>query len=140
MVGPKDSSYAGGLFKLSVYFPDGYPQKPPDVCFETPIYHINVNPKAPKHKEDTEEKLGHICISTLNWWKPEYRIKELLINIFALFYLHNPESPYGLERATEYFCDRGLYEEKIKHFTHKYASIDKPEVVYDKTKDWDFSL
>ena len=73
-----------------------YPNKKPEVCFLTPIYHINVNPKA-----GMSEPLGHVCISTLNWWTPQCTIRQVLTDIFALFWLSNPESPYGLERAEE---------------------------------------
>ena len=40
LLGPKDSSYKGGLFNLIAYFPDDYPTKPPEVCFLTPIYQM----------------------------------------------------------------------------------------------------
>ena len=48
LLGPKDTSYKSGLFFLSIKFPNDYPNKAPEVCFLTPIYHVNVNPKAPK--------------------------------------------------------------------------------------------
>ena len=136
--GPKDTSYKGGLFILSINFPKEYPNKAPEVCFLTPIYHINVNPIAPKTQGD--ESLGHICISSLNWWKPYYKIREVIIDIFALFYLGNADSPYGIDRANEFKESRDIYEEKAKHFTKKYANPMNKNVVYDRTKDWDFSL
>ena len=43
LLGPKDTSYSGGLFFLRVNFPEDYPEKPPEVCFKTPIYHVNIN-------------------------------------------------------------------------------------------------
>ena len=64
MQAPSDSFYRGGLFLLNIHFPDNYPNEPPEVFFITPIYNLNVNPKAPKNEGD--ESLGHICISTLN--------------------------------------------------------------------------
>ena len=60
MLGPKDTSYKGGLFYLSVHFPTDYPKKAPEICFITPIYHVNVNPRAPAFPG--EESLGHIYI------------------------------------------------------------------------------
>ena len=140
LLGPKDTSYRNGLFFLSIKFPNDYPNKAPEVCFLTPIYHVNVNPKAPKTLGDGVESLGHVCISTLNWWKPEYRMREVLTNIFALFYMANPDSPYGLDRADEFRDNRAVYEEKIKKFTRKYANPMKAGKVYDRDKDWDFSL
>ena len=137
LLGPKDTSYKGGLFYLSINFPEDYPEKPPEVCFITPIYHVNVNPKAPTFPG--AESLGHVCISTLNWWKKEYTMREVLTNIFALFYLGNPDSPYGLDRADEFRNNRVLYEEKIKKYTKQYASPMKGFQLYPKNKNWEFN-
>ena len=60
ILGPKDTSYRGGMFFFSITFPDNYPEKAPEICFLTPIYHINVNPKAPKFEGDGVEPLGHM--------------------------------------------------------------------------------
>ena len=138
LLGPKDTSYKNGLFILSITFPKDYPQKAPEVCFLTPIYHVNVNPKWPAFAG--AESLGHVCISTLNWWKPEYTMREVLTNIFALFYLGNPESPYGLDRADEFRNNRAVYEEKIKKFTRKYANPMKGFKPCPEGQSWDFSL
>ena len=119
LLGAKDTSYKGGLFFLKVLFPEDYPHHAPEVCFKTPIYHVNVNPT--KIKLEGADPLGHICISTLNWWKPEYTMLEVFTNIFGLFYMANPYSPYGVDRANELRFNKELYEEKIKYFTKKYA-------------------
>ena len=137
LLGPKDTSYKNGLFYLSIQFPPDYPQKAPEVCFLTPIYHVNVNPRVPT--TPGSESLGHVCISTLNWWQPEYRMREVLTNIFALFYMGNPESPYGLERASELKFNRNLYEEKIKFFTKKYANPMLGGRNFDRDNDWNFT-
>ena len=137
LLGPRDTSYKGGLFYLSIQFPNNYPEKAPEVCFLTPIYHVNVNPRIPT--SPGAESLGHVCISTLNWWKPEYRMRELLTNIFALFYMANPDSPYGLDRAEELRNNRAIYEEKIKYFTKKYANPASSGKYLSRDHDWNFN-
>ena len=133
LIGPKDTSYAGGLFILKIIFPDNYPQKGPEVCFRTPIYHLNINPRK------TEiERLGHVCINTLNWWKPNVTtMKEVLTNIFGLLYCANPESAYDMDKADEFKFNRALYDEKVKYFTKKYANP-MFNTKYPET-DWNFS-
>ena len=138
LIGPRDTSYRGGLFILSITFPYDYPDKPPEVCFLTPIYHVNVNPRAKAY--GNSESLGHVCISTLNWWKRESTMREVLTHIFALFYMANPDSPYGLDRAQEFRTNRALYEEKIKKFTKKYASPYASSKTYPSDQDWNFSI
>ena len=135
--GPKDSSYKNGIFILNIKFPPDYPNHAPEVCFKTPIYHVNVNPM--KSNLPGAEPLGHVCISTLNWWKPIYKMNEVLTNIFGLFYMANPDSPYGLDRADECKFNKALYEEKIKYFTNKYANPGKCNINKEYNDSWDFN-
>ena len=132
LTGPKDSSYAGGIFLLRIKFPDNYPKKPPDVYFITPMYHVNINPL-----KLTNVRLGHVCINTLNHWKPETSMREVLKEIFALFYVPNPNSPYGLDRADELRFNKPLHEAKIKYFTQKYANPSLKQIEYNA--NWDFT-
>ena len=131
MIGPSDTSFSGGLFYLKIKFPQNYPNSPPEVLFVTPIYHVNVN-----HINNPQCPLGHICLSTLNFWNSEYRMREVLTNIFALFYLGNPDSPFGIDRQKEMKENPALFEEKIKYFTQKYAA---PNIGYQEYDHWDFS-
>ena len=64
---------------------------------------------------------------------------EVLCNIFALFYLANPDSPYGLDRADEFRNNRDIYEEKVKKYTKQYANPLKGFKMYPKDKDWVFN-
>ena len=137
LIGPRDTPYSGGLFLLKVTFPDNYPETAPEVCFKTPIYHVNINPRKAMQGIPNAEQLGHVCISTLNWWKPIYNMREVLTNIFALFYMGNPDSPYGIDRADELRNNKQLYEDKIRYFTKKYADTTVAGRTYDT--DWDFT-
>ena len=133
IVGPRDSSYKGGIFDLRVEFPDNYPESAPEIYFITPIFHLNVNPYKNK---DWGIKLGHVSLTILDNWKPEYTIREIVTYIFALLYNPNPNFAYGFERVNEFKFNRKLYEEKVKYFTKKYANVFTFCKKHDK---WDFS-
>ena len=111
--------------------------KPPVVYFLTPIYHLNINPKAPR---SGDEPLGYVNISTLNYWNPETRIRQVLVNIFALLYKPNPFPCYGIDRAEEFLNNFLIYDEKVKYFTRKYANPINSKKIYSRTEDWDFNI
>ena len=130
LIGPNDSPYKGGYFKLSIQFPKNYPKEGPEVVFDTPIYHLNVNPVS------SEKPLGHVCISTINFWEPDRPIEDILVSIFALFNAANPDSAFGLDYQIEFNKNRDLYDKKAKYFTKKYANDEPPK----NLKKWDFTL
>ena len=70
IMGPKDSVYEGGLFKISIKFPERYPFKPQKCKFITRIYHPNINSS------------GAICLDILkNEWSPALTISKVLLSI-----------------------------------------------------------
>ena len=139
LLGPRDSSYKKGLFYFYTEFPEKYPSEAPKIYFNTPIYHVNVNPKVPKSPND--KPLGSINLSTLNMWKPEYTMREVFMNIFYyIFYLPSLECSWGNDIAEEFRNNRAVYEEKTKYFTKKYANPMKVKINYDETKDWNFNI
>ena len=125
LMGPSDTPYAGGMFFLTADFPDNYPIGKPEVKFINKIYHLNVSPFD-----------GHVCISTLNRWKPRTPFYDIMTSIFALFYAANPESPFGLHIKQEFEQDRNKYDTKAKYFTEKYAI---PSFSSKNLDRWDFT-
>ena len=136
MLGPKDSPYRGGIFIIKVIFPENYPNSAPNIIFLTPIYHLNVNPN--KTEKDETERLGYINLGIIKKWKPETKLRQIFIQLYALFYFPNTELSYTMDRAIEYKFKRALYEEKVKYFTKKYTNLYKLNKIYDKS--WDFSF
>ena len=132
ITGPKNTPYKDGVFNILIDFPQEYPEKPPEVCFLTPIYHVNIN-----HKTFPGAKsLGQINSPKFNFLKSEYTMKQLLLDIFQLFYMVYTESPIDYHMADEYIHNKELYEKKIRYFTQKYAN---PFQNRDKRyKNWNF--
>ena len=132
LFGPRDTPYNGGLFYLTLKFPENYPSYPPKVTFDTPIYHINV---ASIGDEDTS--LGEPgALSILHAWKPNFKVRDIIISIYSLFYMNNIDCELSHVMTEEFKNNKSLYEEKIKYFTRKYAD---PMIDYKKYDNWDFT-
>ena len=66
-MGPEDTEWEGGIFKLRMKFSDQYPNQPPDINFVTKVFHPNVYND------------GKICLDILqNQWSPIYDIAAIL--------------------------------------------------------------
>lgn len=110
LMGPADSPYQGGLFKLNIVFPLDYPFKPPKITFITKIYHPNVNAN------------GIICLDILkNQWSPALTISKVLLSISSLLTDPNPEDPLVPEIAQLFKSNVAKYNENARNWTKKYA-------------------
>ena len=112
LMGPLDTPYAGGMFFLTVDFPERYPEFKPEVKFINKIYHLNVSPSN-----------GHVDINILNAWKPETPFYNVLTSIFILFYKQNPSCAYSSQMAREYESNRKEFNRKAKEWTQKFAPM-----------------
>lgn len=110
IVGPKDTPYEGGIFRLEILFPNEYPFRPPKVRFLTRVYHPNINLK------------GGICIDILkDKWAACLMARTVLLSISSLLAKPNPEDPLVPEIAKTYKTNRELYNNVAKLWTIKYA-------------------
>jgi len=110
IIGPDDTPYEGGLFRLRINFPSDYPFKPPKIVFETPIYHCNIN------------KNGSICLDILKReWSPALTISKVLLSISSLLSEPNPDDPLVPEISKLYKKNKYVYYKKAKEHTLKYA-------------------
>ncbi len=127
-----DSLYKGGMFSLILNFSENYPMLPPKVKFQTPIDHLNVKST---RDNNTADEIGTPNLNILKFWKPEYQVKDILISIYALFYMTNAACSYNLNMANEYINNRELYNKKVEYFTKKYAN----PLSSGRIQNWDFT-
>uniref|UniRef100_A0A7S4NHR1 UBC core domain-containing protein n=1 Tax=Paramoeba aestuarina TaxID=180227 RepID=A0A7S4NHR1_9EUKA len=110
--GPKESPYEGGVWKVYVELPIGYPYKSPSIGFTNRVFHPNV-----------DEGSGSVCLDVINQtWSPMFD----LINIFDVFLPQlllypNPKDPLNREAASLLIKDEKKYKERVADYVKAYA-------------------
>ena len=113
LIGPQDSPYEGGTFKLSIKCSSQYPFRPPEFRFQTRVYHPNISSE------------GEICLDILkNQWSPALTISKVLLSISSLLTDPNPDDPLDGDSASLYKNDREEFNRKARELTQKYAMGD----------------
>jgi len=114
-LGPKNSPYEGGVWKVQVTLPANYPYSSPSIVFCNPIYHPNV-----------DQGRGSVCLDVINQtWSPMYD----LVNVFSIFLPQlllypNTADPMNGEAAALLNQDKSSFDKRVQEYVKKYASID----------------
>ena len=112
--GPDDTAYAEGKFTIDIKIPSNYPYHPPNMKFDTKIWHPNIS-----------SQTGAICLDILkNEWSPALSIRTALLSIQALMCVPEPNDPQDAVVAGQFKDNRPLYEKTAKEWTAKYANPD----------------
>jgi ubiquitin-conjugating enzyme E2 A len=70
IIGPADTPFEDGTFRLVMHFEEAYPNKPPGVKFISQMFHPNVY------------GTGELCLDILqNRWSPTYDVAAVLTSI-----------------------------------------------------------
>jgi ubiquitin-conjugating enzyme E2 A len=74
IIGPSDTPFEDGTFRLVMHFEEQYPNKPPGVKFISTMFHPNVY------------ATGELCLDILqNRWSPTYDVAAILTSIQRYF-------------------------------------------------------
>jgi ubiquitin-conjugating enzyme E2 I len=113
--GKAGTPWEGGTYRLTITFPQEYPQKPPKCVFTPPLFHPNIYPS------------GTVCLSIVNEdqdWKPSITLKQILLGIQALLNEPNPNSPAQAEAYQIFQKDKVGYEKRVRAQARQFATVD----------------
>lgn len=111
IMGPNDSPFEGGIFKLQFNFPYKYPMSPPNIQFITKVYHPNISSS------------GEICLDILkNQWSPVLSVSKILLSLISLLTDPNPDDPLVMDIANIYNNNNEKYKKTAREWTKKYAT------------------
>lgn len=103
IIGPADTPYEDGTFRLVMQFDEQYPNKPPKVRFISEMFHPNVYAS------------GELCLDILqNRWSPTYDVAAILTSIQSLLNDPNTSSPANVEAAQLYRDHRNQYGKRVR--------------------------
>ncbi|CAO1616217.1 unnamed protein product [Sympodiomycopsis kandeliae] len=103
--GRAGTSWEGGLFKLTLDFPEEFPTKPPKCKFTPPLFHPNVYPS------------GTVCLSILDEdknWRASINVKQILLGIQDLLTEPNNSDPAQEPAYNLFRSDKAAYDRRIR--------------------------
>ncbi|XP_010430640.1 PREDICTED: ubiquitin-conjugating enzyme E2 2-like [Camelina sativa] len=112
LIGPVNTPYEGGVFKLRLTFPPDYPSSPPKVVFITRICHPNVADRGGIHLKRLRR----------DWWTPMSIVKVFKELVEKLIEPEVNDEEQTIEYlANLYKSDRRRFDAMAREMTNQYA-------------------
>lgn len=110
IMGPEETPFFGGRFRLKLVISEEYPNVPPRGFFLTKIFHPNIAGN------------GDICVNTLKKdWNPQVTIKHILQVIRCLLIIPFPESSLNDEAGKLFMESYEEYAVRARIMTEVHA-------------------
>ncbi|KAG0024658.1 hypothetical protein BGZ80_011326 [Entomortierella chlamydospora] len=119
-ISPPGTPYEGGMFQVDIVLPDAYPFQPPNVKFDTKVYHPNVS-----------SQTGVICLDILKQqWSPVLTISSTLLSVQSLLCTPEPNDPQDAQVASQYLNNHAAFLETARFWTECYAKPEPGDVLF----------
>ncbi|KAG0005331.1 ubiquitin-conjugating enzyme E2 K [Entomortierella chlamydospora] len=108
------------MFQVDIVLPDAYPFQPPNVKFDTKVYHPNVS-----------SQTGVICLDILKQqWSPVLTISSTLLSVQSLLCTPEPNDPQDAQVASQYLNNHAAFLETARFWTECYAKPEPGDVLF----------
>ena len=98
--GPASSPYEGHIYKIEINYTAKYPYEKPDVCFQPPIFHPNV-----------DIETGAFCIGD---WAPAVHTTDLISTALNILQKPNAGNAVNAEAGRLYAENQAEFNRKVK--------------------------
>ncbi|KAK0403703.1 hypothetical protein QR680_017077 [Steinernema hermaphroditum] len=112
VIAPNMEPYKG-FFKIRLNIHPEYPFKPPKIFFDTPIYHMNVDPNT-----------NQACLHALqaDAWQPSTQMDQVLRSLFHFLSYPQPERAVQPQLSALFLKNQAGYLKAAADFTKEKAS------------------
>lgn len=119
IIGQPGTVIADSFLPAEITFPVEFPNMPPKMKFNCPMWHPNIN------------KDGRVCISILHEpgvdrfneqelererWLPIHTVETIVISVISMLGDPNPQSPENVEANRDFMNDKPLFWKKFKEY------------------------
>ncbi|XP_072050517.1 ubiquitin-conjugating enzyme E2 D4-like [Amphiura filiformis] len=116
ILGPYTSPYEGGIFHIGIKLPKEYPFKPPQVIFETKIYHPNIG---------VDGVFDFAIVGSR--WTPALSISKVLNTIWDLLCEPSTDKPIRPDVAYQLTTNPTAFRKTAARNTRLYATSSLPD-------------
>ncbi|KAJ3274495.1 Ubiquitin-conjugating enzyme E2 8 [Terramyces sp. JEL0728] len=130
-LGPEDTPFNGGVWKIHVELPDQYPYKSPSIGFMNKIFHPNIDEL--ENQGQINNRSGSVCLDVINQtWN--------MVNIFGVFLPQllrypNPTDPLNGEAAALLMREPSAYDSKVREYVSRYATKEAADAATQESSE-----